>query len=220
MEAHHEESLKCMKDKLQNAEKNYKTQMEEMKLKLSQLEKENGILISEKENLLVIQKQFKELKSKENKVQSELKSRDEELKKLHEKFEMTNKEQTEKIHTFQESMKDKENMVLKLKASIESNNKEHSEVVEELHKKMKRLEVEREQLMLQAQERVSATEAKCREDIKNLQEKYDKLLVENTEIVSFIIPLFYQMFHCILEVKIDIMPPLVIVVYMFAMHNM
>lgn len=182
LEARHEESLKCMKDKLQNAEKNYKTQVDEMKIKINQLEKENSNLVSEKENLLLIHNRLKELKSGEEKVQSELKSKEEELKVLKEKLDTSNKEQVEKIHTFQESMKDKENMILKLKANIESISKENKENVEELQKKIKRLEVEREQLMLQAQERVSATEAKCREDIKSLQEKCDKLLLENSEI--------------------------------------
>lgn len=190
-----------MKDKLQKAEKNYKTQIEEMKLRITQLEKENSILLSEKENLLIIQNQFKELKNGEEKIQAELRSKEEEVKVLKEKLDISNKEQVEKIHTFQENMKDKENMVLKLKTNLESITKEHKESVEELQKKIKRLEIEREQLMLQAQERVSATEAKCREaiksleekcdkchdDLKTLQEKCEKLQLENSEIVSIIL---------------------------------
>lgn len=190
-----------MKDKLQNAEKNYKTQIEEMKLKINQLEKENNLLLSEKENLLIVQNQLKELKHGEDKIQAELRSKEDEIKILKERLDASNKEQVEKIHTFQENMKDKENMILKLKANIESITKDHKENIEEMQKKIKRLEVEREQLMLQAQERVSATEAKCREAVKSLEEKYnkcredlktlqekcEKLQQENSEIVSILL---------------------------------
>ncbi|KFM66410.1 Golgin subfamily A member 4, partial [Stegodyphus mimosarum] len=182
LETHHEESLKCMKDKLENAEKNYRTQMEEMKLKFFQLEKEKSAVEDKNKELLNIQTKFSELKVTENDLKSKLKSKEEELNVLQQRFETVNKEQMEKNHSFQESMKDKENMIVKLKTNLELITKENSEKIDDLNKRIKTLEEEREQLMLQAQERVSNTEAKCREDIRALQEANNRLLSENKEL--------------------------------------
>ncbi|XP_035207124.1 golgin subfamily A member 4-like [Stegodyphus dumicola] len=182
LETHHEESLKCMKDKLENAEKNYRTQMEEMKLKFFQLEKEKSAVEDKNKELVSIQTKFSELKATENDLKSKLKSKEEELNVLQQRFETVNKEQVEKIHSFLESMKDKENMIVKLKTNLELITKENSEKIDDLNKRIKILEEEREQLMLQAQERVSNTEAKCREDIRALQEANNRLLSENKEL--------------------------------------
>ncbi|PRD26561.1 UNVERIFIED_CONTAM: Golgin subfamily A member 4 [Trichonephila clavipes] len=174
-----DESFKCMKDKLENAEKNYITQMDELKSHILLLEEEICALKTEKSELL---KDQEKLRKSEDAIKLELKLKEDELSKFQQKLEVTNKEQVSKIHNFQETMKDKENMILKLKVNIESLKKENSERNEELKRKISLLEEERENLMIQAQERVSNTEAKCREDIKALQEKNNKLLFENREI--------------------------------------
>ncbi|GFR26532.1 golgin subfamily A member 4 [Trichonephila clavata] len=174
-----DESFKCMKDKLENAEKNYITQMDELKSRILLLEEEKCTLKTEKSGLL---KDQEKLLRSEDAIKLELKLKVDELSKLEQKLESTNKEQVSKIHNFQETMKDKENMILKLKVNIESLKKENSERNEELKRKISLLEEERENLMIQAQERVANTEAKCREDIKALQEKNNKLLLENREI--------------------------------------
>ncbi|GFS72207.1 golgin subfamily A member 4 [Nephila pilipes] len=179
LDVDHDESFKCMKEKLENAEKNYITQMDELKSRILLLEEEKYSLKTEKLELFKNQEQ---LQKEENTIKFELKSKEDEISKLQQKLEAANKEQVSKIHNFQETMKDKENMILKLKANIESLKKENSERNEELKRKISILEEERENLMIQAQERVSNTEAKCREDIKALQEKNNKLLVENREI--------------------------------------
>ncbi|GFY65723.1 golgin subfamily A member 4 [Trichonephila inaurata madagascariensis] len=179
LDVDHDESFKCMKDKLENAEKNYITQMDELKSRILLLEEEMCALKTEKSELL---KDQEKLRKSEDAIKLELKLKEDELSKLQQKLEVTNKEQVSKIHNFQETMKDKENMILKLKVNIESLKKENSERNEELKRKISLLEEERENLMIQAQERVSNTEAKCREDIKALQEKNNKLLLENREI--------------------------------------
>ncbi|XP_054718837.1 golgin subfamily A member 4-like isoform X2 [Uloborus diversus] len=182
LEAHHEENLKGVKDKLQNAEKNYRTQMEEMKNRISQLEIEKSDIETEKQKLVKVEEEFTKWKNGENKVQEELKTKEKELKVMQKKLESANQEQVEKTRTFQESMKDKENTIVKLKTQLETVVKENAEKFEELNKKIKLLEHEREQIMLQAQERVSSTEAKCREDLKSLQDRNNKLLVEVKEV--------------------------------------
>ncbi|GIY37649.1 hypothetical protein CEXT_206451 [Caerostris extrusa] len=171
----HNESLKGLKDKLEDAEKNYATQMDEMKSLILQHNEDKCTLKTENLELIKAQEKLKEELSA---IKSESKLKEDELSRIQQKYEINNKEQIAKIHSFQETMKDKENMVLKLKASIESIKKENSDKVEELKKKIIKLEEEREHLMIQAQERVSNTEAKCREDIKALQEKNNKLLIE------------------------------------------
>ncbi|GBN36065.1 Golgin subfamily A member 4 [Araneus ventricosus] len=168
MATQHDESLKCLKEKLENAEKNYIIQIDELKSQILQLEEEKCTLKTDKSELL---KSQEKLQNEESAIKSDLRLKEDELLKLQQKYETTNKEQVAKLHNFQETMKDKENMILKLKANIESIKKENLEKTEELKRKISKLEEEREQLMIQAQERVSITEAKCREDIKVLQEK-------------------------------------------------
>ncbi|XP_042911328.1 golgin subfamily A member 4 isoform X2 [Parasteatoda tepidariorum] len=160
-----EENIKCLKEKYENAEKNYATQLEEMKEKIVTLEKQKQNLEEETVSLKKVKEELSEKKSK-------LKSQGDELKKEH----------LEKVQKMQEKMRDQENMVLKLETELESLAKESSEKLETLKKKIKILEQEREQLMQHAQERVSATEAKCREDTKLLQEEINKLISENKEI--------------------------------------
>ncbi|XP_055939687.1 golgin subfamily A member 4-like [Argiope bruennichi] len=174
-----DENLKCLQEKLENAEKNYITQIDELKSQILQLEEEKCVLKTEKSELL---KSQEKLQNEESAIKSELKLKEDELLKIQQKYETTNKEQVAKLHNFQETMKDKENMILKLKANIEAVKKENLEKTDELKRKITKLEEEREQLMIQAQERVSITEAKCREDIKALQEKNNQLLLENSEI--------------------------------------
>ncbi|CAL1292393.1 unnamed protein product [Larinioides sclopetarius] len=165
-----DENLKCLKEKLENAEKNYITQIDELKSQILRLEEEKCTLKANKSELLKSQEKFQ---NEESAIKSDLKLKEDELLKLQQKYETTNKEQIAKLHNFQETMKDKENMILKLKANIESIKKDNLEKTEELKRKISKLEEEREQLMIQAQERVSITEAKCREDLKALQEKND-----------------------------------------------